>query len=155
MFIQSYILPLKRCSSWRSKGDFSRGPEAAGDFLVNAIQRLSGLKTGAPSTPGIWNASPLGRSMRRNQVSPSVAVPLRVERNARSFPSGLHFGAEALNIGLVRRVAALDPSAGLSHNPVWRWFSDSIIEERTKPTQRPSGEIAAEAARSTRQKPSH
>src|SRR5689334_11641533 len=147
MFIQSYIFPLKRCSSWRSKGDVSAcGFAAGGDFFVNAIQRLSGLKMGAPSTPGIWNASPLGRSIRRNQVSPSVPVPLRVERNARSFPSRLHLGAEALNIGLVRRVAALDPSAGLSHNSVWRWFSDSMIEERTNTTQRPSGEIAGVAA---------
>ena len=60
-----------------SAGERSCGLAGGGVFFVNAIQRLSGLKIGVSATPGIWNASPPGWSIRRNQMSPSAPGVLR------------------------------------------------------------------------------
>jgi hypothetical protein len=44
----------------------------------------------------------------------------------------------------------MEPSEGLIQISVWRSFSASMIELRTKTTQRPSGEIAVAEALSMR-----
>src|SRR5580698_4316820 len=106
MFIQSYILPLKRWSSCFSKGDSAGVSGGGGVFFVNAIQRLSGLKIGIPPTPGIWNGLASVAEISKNQMSLS-------ERYASSFPSGLQRGAEAFNSALVSLFAGADPSDGL------------------------------------------
>src|ERR1700678_1706157 len=103
MFIQSYIFPLKRWSSCFSKGDSAGVSEGGGVFLVNAIQRLSGLKIGIPPTPGIWNGLASWVEISRNQMSLS-------ERNASSFPSGLQRGAVAFESALLSLFAGVDPS---------------------------------------------
>ena len=126
------------------------GSAGGGVFFRNAIQRWSGLNIGMPPTPAIWNASPPGRSIRRNQISPSAPGALRFERNANSFPSGLHRGTDELNAAVVSLAGGADPSTGLIHSSLCRWFSASMVEDRAKTTQRPSGEIAGVAALSSR-----
>src|SRR5580692_1878188 len=106
MFIQSYIFPLKRWSSCFSKGDSAGVSEGGGVFLVNAIQRLSGLKIGIPPTQGIWNGLASVAEISRNQMSLS-------RRNASSFPSGLQRGADAFESALVSLLAGIDPSDDL------------------------------------------
>ena len=98
----------------------------------------------------VTNASPPAWSMRRNQMSPSMPGALRVEWNASSLPSGLHCGTDALKARLVSRTGGMEPSEGLIQISVWRSFSASMIELRTKTTQRPSGEIAVAEALSMR-----
>ena len=75
---------------------FVIGGGSGGVVRVNAIQRLSGLKTGAPVTPGTWNASPPPGPIGRNHVllrSPgSPSGSRRLELNASSVPSGLQRG---------------------------------------------------------------
>src|SRR5262245_46191843 len=93
---------------------------AASVFLVNAIQRLSGLKFGVPETPSTWKASAPGASRRRNQMVESSSAPRgapgsrRRDENASSFPSGLKRGDVELNAGLVRRRGGSPPSVEAS-----------------------------------------
>ena len=148
--------PVKRSSVVFSNGvrvGAGRGV-AGGTGLVKAIHLLSGLKIGAPSTPGMRNASPPAASMRRNHTEsvtgPPGSTAARREVNASSRPSGLHRGADDVLAWLVRRRGGAEPSAGTIRISLWRRFSASTMNVRTNATLRPSGDTAVSLMDSTR-----
>src|SRR5712692_7721787 len=102
------MCPLKRSLIKRSVSESYCLPFLIGSFWVKAIQRLSGLKIGGPPTPGLWNASPPGGSIRKNQGAPDSSeseeldpATLRREVKPSRAPSALQRGFEELNAGLV------------------------------------------------------
>ncbi len=131
----------------RRSSSVSRASSGAGASgvtgRVNAMRRLVGSKIGVPASPSIWNASPL-RSIRRNQVEPSVSWPATTRRDvkARRTPSVLHRGLEDSVAGLVSRVGGSDPSVGAIHTSECVRFSDSSTRVRSKATLRPSGDTS-------------
>src|SRR5207249_219916 len=96
--------------------------------------------TGIACTPLIWNASPPGAAVRKNQISSSE--PSRLLENASRPPSGDQRGLDASVEGLVYRNADAGPSAGAIQISLWRRSLSSTTVVRTKATRRPSGESA-------------
>jgi dipeptidyl aminopeptidase/acylaminoacyl peptidase len=67
---------------------------------------------------------PASRPERGSAPSPS---PTRLDWNVSSWPSGLHFGADALKAGVVRRVAGEEPSDAAIHSSLCLRFAVSIM----------------------------
>jgi len=86
----------------------------------------------------MWNASPAGRFILRNQtdavVSPSTPASERIDEKASSRPSADHWGFEALKAGLVRRSGGSEPSAGASQISLCRRSSSLSASPRTNAT---------------------
>src|SRR4029077_291529 len=95
-------------------------------------QRPTAEKTGIACTPLIWNASPPGADVRRNQMSSSE--PSRLLEKASSDPSGDQFGFDASVEGLVYRKVGDAPSAGANQISLWRRSLSSTTVVTTNAT---------------------